>query len=187
MRLSGWRDLAPDPGVLAPAVRTVLDPVLAALGAEPDPHVLPLWGDDAVRRYLLFVLSPTGMIAAGVRFDLPGEPPRVVARLIRWSKLQLSELAAETNGDHRVVSVTIDGQVFRAADQAGDRIAAFVRALHALEEGRPLPDLGDGAGSGATVAEPILAGAPDGTPAGAAHDPAPALLPPGGAREAGPG
>jgi hypothetical protein len=168
MRLSEWRRVAPDPDVLGRRARSTIDPVLTALGAESDPHALPVWGEDAARRFSLYVLSPTGLIGAGVRFDLPGEPPRVTARLIRWSKLQLSELAAETNGTHRVVSVTIDGQVFRAPDEAGDRIAAFVRAIHALEEGRPLPDLGDGpTGSPAGAEAPVDAAAPGPIIAGA--------------------
>lgn len=149
MRLSAWAAIAPDPGALSVEVRSVIGPVLAAIGGDADPHSLPLWGQDAGERYTLFSLSPTGLVVSAVRVDVPGEGPRVAARLVRWSRLQLGELAIETTRGHRVLTVTIESQVLRAADDEADRIAWFVRAIQASELGRSLP-----AGAGAAGPEP---------------------------------
>src|SRR4051812_14716899 len=46
MRLSVWRASAPQKDAAGPKVAAVVDPIFAALGAEPDPHVWVVWGEE---------------------------------------------------------------------------------------------------------------------------------------------
>jgi hypothetical protein len=141
MRLTEWRTDAPARDALAQKVLAVLEPVLGALGAERDPHAWIAWGDDPGIRYTVLVPTGAGLIVCHVRVNVPGEGPRASAKLVRWSRVQLGELAVETQGGHRLVSFQVEGQVLRGADESADRVAAFAIALLAGSDGRPMPDL----------------------------------------------
>lgn len=153
MRLSEWRATAPVRDIMAPKVLAVVEPVLASLGAEPDPHVWIAWGDDPGVRYAILAPTPAGLGMCAVRVNAPGEGPRASGKLVRWAHVQVGELAVETSAGHRLVSIQVESVVLRGTDAVADAIAAFVLRLLAAMDGRPMPDLG------ATPAAPARAGA----------------------------
>jgi hypothetical protein len=139
MRLSEWRAASPSKDAASAKIAAIVDPVLAALGAGPDPEAFVVWGEEPGIRYSIFVPSPAGLIIAYVRVSVPGEGPRATAKLIRWSRVQLGELSLETQGEHRLVSFQVEGQVLNGADANADRIARFALELLAAVDGRVLP------------------------------------------------
>jgi hypothetical protein len=141
MRLSEWRARPPNREAASARVMSVVEPVLTALGAEPDPHCWAAWGDDAGIRWTLLVPSTAGLIGCFVRVNVAGEGPRASAKLTRWSRVQLGDLAMETQGGHRLLSFQVEQVVLRGVDDEADEIAAFALLVHAAVEGRPWPDL----------------------------------------------
>jgi hypothetical protein len=139
MRLSSWRATAPSREAMSAKVLAVVEPVLASLGAEPDPHGWVQWGDDPSGRWVVLVPTAAGVVVCHVRVNVSGEGPRAAGKLVRWSRLQLGELAVETQGGHRVASFQVEGQVLRGADEQADAIAAFGMTLLAGVDGRTVP------------------------------------------------
>jgi hypothetical protein len=76
-----------------------------------------------------------------VRVNVAGEGPRLSAKVTRWSRVQLGDLAVETQGIHRLLSFQVEQTVMRGADEVADKIAAFALVILAAVEGRPIPDL----------------------------------------------
>jgi hypothetical protein len=139
MRLSEWRAAAPNRDALATKVLATVEPALAAMGAVPDPQCWVVWGDDPGIRYTLLVPIDAGLVTCFVRVNIPGEGPRASAKLVRWSRVQVGELALETQAGHRVISFQVEGQVLRGADADADRIGEFAMWLFAAIDGRPIP------------------------------------------------
>jgi hypothetical protein len=139
MRLSEWRASSPSKEAGGSKVSAVVDPVIRALGADQDPECWVAWGDEPAVRYTIFLPTAAGLIASFVRVNVPGEGPRASAKLIRWSRVQLGELAVETTADHRLLSFQVEQQVLKGADQKADRIARFALELMAAVDGRVLP------------------------------------------------
>jgi hypothetical protein len=139
VRLSDWRGRAPTRESLSPKVLGVIEPALLALGAERDPHAWIVWGDDPAVRFLVLVPTEAGLAQVHVRVNVPGEGPRASAKLVRWSRVQLGELAIEVVGGHRLLTFQAEGQVFSAADADADEIAMFAQELFAAVDGRPAP------------------------------------------------
>jgi len=137
MRLSEWRAHAPVKDAVTPKVTGVLGSALATLGAEADPECWVVWGDDPAIRYLLFVPTAAGLLQLNVRVAVPGEGPRAAAKVIRWNRVQLGELAVEIQGGHRLVTFQAEGQVLTGVDDTADAIASFAQALFAAVDGRP--------------------------------------------------
>jgi hypothetical protein len=135
MRLSEWRKAAPNKDSMSNRVLAVLRPVLVDLGSEADGECWVVWGEDPGMRY--FILAPTlaGLAIVNVR---PGGPegPRATAKLVRWSKLSVSELGVEASGGHRLVGVQVESIVLKGMDEEADRICEFVRGLIAGIDGR---------------------------------------------------
>jgi len=140
MRLSEWRTAAPSREAMSGKVLAVVEPVVDALGAEPDPQAWVIWGDDPAVRYVILVGTPTGLITCHVRVNVPGEGPRTNAKLARWSRVQLGELAVEMQGGHRVVTFQVDQLVVRGVDAEGDGVAEFAVGILAAADGRPIPE-----------------------------------------------
>ena len=141
MRLSDWRAAAPTKDAASPRVLAVVEPILAGLGAEKDPHCWVAWGDDPATRWTAFVPSAAGLIATHVRVNVPGEGPRASVKLIRWSRVQVGELGVESQGGHRLLSFQVEQTVVRGVDAEADAASAFALLLFAAIDGRPLPDL----------------------------------------------
>jgi hypothetical protein len=123
-------------------VLAVVGPVLVDLGAEPDPECWVAWGEDPDLRYSLLAPTLAGLITAAVRFTSPEDGPRVIAKLVRWSKVSVSELGLDAGGDHRMVAVQVENLVLKGMDEAADRICEFVRILIAGVDDRlqvPVP------------------------------------------------
>jgi hypothetical protein len=139
MRLSEWRAKAPSKEAAGPKVTAVVDAVIQALGAEPDPHCWVAWGEDPAIKYSIFVPTEPGLIASFVRVNIAGEGPRATTKLIRWSRVSIGELTVETQAGHRLLSFQIEQQVLRGADEEADRVAAFALRVIAAIDGRTIP------------------------------------------------
>jgi len=136
MRLSEWRTHAPTKDAVAPKVLGTVESAIVTLGAEADPECWIVWGDDPSTRYLMFVPIGSGLIQVNVRVAIPGEGPRAAAKVIRWNRVQLGELAVEIHGGHRLVTFQAEAQVMTGVDDMGDAIARFAQALFAAVDGR---------------------------------------------------
>jgi hypothetical protein len=139
VRLSAWRTAAPHKAAATAKVAAVVDPVLSALGAEPDPHCWVVWGDEPAVRYSILVPTDAGLIHAFVRVNIAGEGPRTTTKLVRWNRISVGELSLETQSGHRLLTFQVDGQVLRGVDVEADQVAAFALRIIAAVDGRPLP------------------------------------------------
>ena len=139
MHLSDWRGRSPHKDSLSPRVLAVIERVLATLGSDPDPVCWIVWGDDPAARYLVLVPTAAGIIEVHVRVNVPQEGPRAGGKVVRWSRVQLGELAVELVGGHRLVTFQVESQVLRGSDDDADAVAAFALLLFAAADGRPLP------------------------------------------------
>jgi len=148
MRLSEWHTRAPVKEAVNPKVVALVRSALDTLGADADPECWIAWGDEPSVRYLMFVPTVSGLIQMSVRVSVPGEGPRASAKVIRWNRVQLGELAIEMQGGHRLVTFQAEAQVLSGADDTADGIAAFAQALFAAVDGR----------AGAFAAPPARAG-----------------------------
>jgi hypothetical protein len=163
MRLSAWRTVAPTRESLAPPVRAVVDPVVTALGADPDPWAWIAWGDEPAVRFTILAPVPAGLIVAIVRVNVPGEGPRVSAKLVRWPRVQVGDLSIETSAGHRLLSIQVEGIVLKGVDDEATRIAQFVQVVFAGADNRPWPSLEDPApaarrsGGNASAAKKVAA------------------------------
>jgi hypothetical protein len=137
MRLSEWRNRAPRKESMTPKVLGVIEPVLASLGAEDDPSCWIVWGDDPEARYVILVPTESGLLQVLVRVNVPQEGPRAAAKVIRWNRLQVGELALEMAGGHRLLGFQVESHVLRGADDEGAEMAAFALELFARIDGRP--------------------------------------------------
>ena len=137
MRLGGWTARAPHKDALSPKVLSVIEATLGTLGAEADPECWIAWGDDPGARFLLFVPTTAGLLQVHVRVNVPGEGPRASAKLIRWSRVSIGELAIEYTGGHRLVSFQVEGQVLHGSDTDAADIASFALRLIAAIDGHP--------------------------------------------------
>lgn len=159
MRLSEWRASAPSRDAVAAKVDAVVDPVLASLGAGPDPHCWVAWGEEPANRFSLFVPTDPGLLVCFVRVNVPGEGPRATTKLVRWPKVTIGELSVETQAGHRMLSFQLESQVLRGVDAEADRAAAFALRVIAAIDGRPLPPVEDAGGGRAATGRPVTGGA----------------------------
>lgn len=139
MRLSEWSAAAPTREAVGPKVLAVAQAVLATLGAAPDSDCWVSWGDDPGGRWVLLAPTPAGLVTAHVRVNVPQEGPRASAKLVRWSRIQLGEIAVEVQGAHRIISATLEGVVMRGVDGDADTVSAFLQVVLAAIDGRPFP------------------------------------------------
>ena len=141
MRLSDWGAAAPTQAAAGSKVLAVAEAALLTLGATPESDCWVSWGDDPESRWVILSPTPAGLIHAHVRVNVPQEGPRAAGKLVRWSRVQLGEVAAEAQGEHRVVSATLEGTMLRGVDADADAIGAFLQVVLAAIDGRPMPDL----------------------------------------------
>ena len=139
MRLSEWSAAAPNREAVGTRVLAVAGAVLATLGATPDSDCWVSWGDDPGVRWVLLAPTPAGLVMAHVRVNVPQEGPRAAGKLVRWSRVQLGEIAVEVQGAHRIISATLEGVVLRGVDADADAVGSFLQVLLAAIDGRPLP------------------------------------------------
>jgi hypothetical protein len=136
MRLSEWRKAAPTRDALSAKVLAVLKPVLTDMGTDADPECWVAWGDDPAFRYSILAPTLAGLVTVAVRISNPEEGPRATAKLIRWSKLSISELGIEAAGGHRLVAVQVESLVLKGMDEEAGMISEFVRGLIASVDNR---------------------------------------------------
>ena len=137
MRLSEWRTRAPHKEAMTPKVLAVVESVLAALGSQDDPSCWVIWGDDPGVRYVLLAPTDAGLLQVLVRVNVPGEGPRASAKVIRWPRVQLGELALEMVSGHRLLGFQVESHVLRGSDDEGEDMASFALELFARVDGRP--------------------------------------------------
>jgi hypothetical protein len=135
MRLGEWRKAAPNKEAMSNRVLAILRPVLVDLGAEADAECWVAWGEDPESRYSVLAPTSAGLITVAIRLT-GADGPRATAKLIRWSKLSVSELGIEASGGHRLVAVQVESHVLKGIDADADRICEFVRGLIAGIDGR---------------------------------------------------
>jgi hypothetical protein len=135
MRVGEWRKAAPNKEAMSPQVLAILRPVLVDLGAAADAECWVVWGEDPESRYSVLAPTAAGLITVAMRLTGP-DGPRATAKLIRWSKLSVSELGIESSGGHRLVAVQVESHVLKGLDTEADRICEFVRGLIAAMDGR---------------------------------------------------
>lgn len=136
MRLSDWRRKAPHRESMSAKVLALVEPVLDAMGADADPECWVAWGDDPSVRYTVLVPTDAGLIVAHVRVSHVGEGPRATAKVVRWPRVQLGELAVETQGGRRLLSFQVEGQILRGVDAEADQVSGFALGLLAAADGR---------------------------------------------------
>jgi hypothetical protein len=162
-------------------VVAVIEPVLATMGAEPDPECWVVWGDDPSLRYLILVPTEAGLVDVHVRVMVPQEGPRVSAKLVRWSRVQTGELAIDMASGHRLISFQVENQVLKGSDEDAETIAAFALGLFAAIDGRR-PASGQRPGgrraSARGASGPVEASAPATDAAGPKRADVPQLPPP---------
>jgi hypothetical protein len=139
MRLSEWSAVAPTREAAGTRVLAVAEAALATLGAAPDSDCWVSWGDDPGVRWVVLVPTPAGLVMAHVRVNVPQEGPRAAGKLVRWSRVQLGEIAAEVQGARRIISATLEGVVLRGTDADADAVGAFLQVVLAAIDGRSLP------------------------------------------------
>jgi hypothetical protein len=137
MRLSEWRTQAPHKDAMTPKVLGVVEAVLTSLGADDDPRCWVVWGDDPGVRYVVLAPTDVGLVQVLVRVNVPGEGPRASAKVIRWNRVQLGELALEMVSGHRILGFQVESHVLRGSDDEGNAMAAFALELFARVDGRP--------------------------------------------------
>jgi hypothetical protein len=139
MRLSEWRKTAPNKESLSNRVLAILKPVLVDLGAEADADCWVCWGDDPEMRYSILAPTVAGLVTVAVRLS-GSDGARATAKLVRWSKVSVSELGIDAAEGHRLVAVQVESQVLKGVDEEADRICDFVRGLIAgIENRNPQP------------------------------------------------
>jgi hypothetical protein len=136
MRLSEWRENAPLAEAASDAVMAVVEPLLVDLGASADPESWVVWGEDPGMKYSILAPALGGLITVAVRPLGSQDGPRAGAKLIRWSKLAVSELNIDSTGGHRIVAVQVESYVLKGVDEEADHICEFVRNLIAGIENR---------------------------------------------------
>lgn len=147
MRLSDWRATARGTKVMTDKVAAAYRPALAVLGSPIDPEAFVAWGDDPDARYTILAASNAGLIIVNVRVNVPQEGPRASAKLLRWGRVQVGELAVEAHHDHRYLTTQMEGYILQGVDEAADQIGAWVAHVLARIDGR-LSDAG-------ATAEPV--------------------------------
>jgi len=131
MRLSDWRATAPGHRVMTAKVAAAYEPALAVLGAPVDPVAFVAWGDDPDTRYTILAASDGGLVIVNVRVNVPQEGPRAAGKLIRWSRVQIGELAVEAHHGHRYLTAQVEGYILQGVDDSADQIGAWVAHVFA--------------------------------------------------------
>jgi hypothetical protein len=88
---------------------------------------------------VLLAPTPAGLVTAHIRVNVPQEGPRAAGKLVRWSRVQIGEVAVEVQGAHRIISASVEGIVLRGADADADAVGAFLQLIFAAMDGRQLP------------------------------------------------
>src|ERR1035437_8235036 len=135
MRLGEWRKAAPNKDSMNSRVLAILRPVLIDLGTDADAECWVAWGEDPESRCSVLAPTAAGLITVAIRPTGP-DGARATGKLIRWTKLSVSELSIESSAGHRLDAVQVESHVLKGIDTEADRICEFVRGLIASIDGR---------------------------------------------------
>lgn len=139
MRLSEWCEGAPVAESVSAPVMALVESLYADLGVGEETDCWVLWGEDPAMRYTILAPSLAGLAIVSVRPTGSADGPRGNGKLVRWSKLSVSELTIESAGGHRIVAIQIESNVLKGVDDEADRICDFVRIVLAGLENRSEP------------------------------------------------
>ncbi len=130
MRLSDAIAAPRDEAAVSARVMAVVLPALAALGAGEDPEGWLAWGDDPGIRWQFLTPTPAGLVTCSVRVNVAGEGPRAGAKVTRWPRVQVGELAIESAaGGLQVASFQVEGLVLRGSGEEAKAITSFAIAV----------------------------------------------------------
>jgi hypothetical protein len=136
MRLSEWHLRAPHRDSMTAKVVGSATDALSLLGAGRDPDCWIAWGDDPAARYTILAPSVAGLVIVNVRVNVPGEGPRAAGKIVRWSRVQVGELAVEIQGGHRLITFQVESQLLHGANDEADEVAIFGERVFAGIDGR---------------------------------------------------
>ena len=132
MRLSEYVAAPRNEAAVEPRVLAVVIPALVALGAGEDPEGWLAWGDDPDVRWLFLAPTPAGLVSCSVRVNVSGEGPRAGARVVRWPRVQVGELAIESAASGlQVASFQIENLVLRGSGAEATAITGFAVSVFA--------------------------------------------------------
>jgi hypothetical protein len=136
MRLSEWQATQRGQKLMTGKVAAVFEPALALLGAGLDSDGYVAWGDDPDVHYSILVVGDAGLIIVVVRVNVPLEGPRAGAKVVRWGRVAIGELAVEVQRGHRQATAQIESYILKGVDEDADVIGAFVGQVLMRIDGR---------------------------------------------------
>ncbi len=136
MKLSEWRKSAQGRKFIAGPRLAVLNEALAGVGAGVDPEAFVDWTDDPENRITVLAAAEAGMATVNVRAGVGPEGARASARLLRWGRVQASELNAEVQGGHRLVTCQLESMVLKGGDADADAVAEWITHVYLRIDGR---------------------------------------------------
>jgi hypothetical protein len=136
MRLSDWQASLRGQKLMTGKVAVAFEPALALLGAGLDSDAYVAWGDDPEVHYSMLVIGDAGLIIVVVRVNVPLEGPRASAKVVRWGRVAIGELAVEVQRGHRQATAQIESYILKGVDDEADRIGAFVGHILMRIDGR---------------------------------------------------
>jgi hypothetical protein len=148
MRLSDWQATLRGQKLMTGKVAAAYESALSLFGAGPESDAFVAWGDDPDVHYSLLVVGEAGLIIVVVRVNVPLEGPRASAKVVRWGRVAIGELAVEVLRGHKQATAQIDNYILKGVDDEADRIGAFVGHVLMRIDGRSAPV------PGAKVAKP---------------------------------
>ena len=139
MRLSDWQASLRGQKLMTGKVATAYESALALFGEGPDSEAFVAWGDDPDVHYSLLVVGDAGLIVVVVRVNVPLEGPRASAKVVRWGRVAIGELAVEVQKGHKQATAQIDSYILKGVDEEADRIGGFVGHVLMRIDGRSAP------------------------------------------------
>lgn len=139
MRVSDWQATLRGQKLMTGKVAVAYESALALFGEGLDTEAFVAWGDDPEVHYSLLVIGEAGLIIVVVRVNVPLEGPRASAKVVRWGRVAIGELAVEVQRGHKQATAQIDSYILKGVDDEADRIGAFVGNVLMHIDGRRAP------------------------------------------------
>jgi hypothetical protein len=136
MRLSDWQATLRGQKLMTGKVALAFEPALALLGEGMESDGYVAWGDDPDVHYSILVVGEAGLIIVVVRVNVPQEGPRASAKVIRWGRVSIGELAVDVQRGRRQATAQIESYILKGVDEDADLIGAFIGAVLTRIDGR---------------------------------------------------
>ena len=135
MQFSDWCETDEGRRRIPEPLVTLIGNAMRTLGVPLDAPAHVIWGDQPGQRFMVMLACDAGLAILGVRPSTPQEGPRVSGRLLRWSRVQVGELAIEAHHGHVQASAQMEGQVLQGLDAAGAQVAGWMAEVYRRVEG----------------------------------------------------